>query len=328
MNCCMSRCANQRQARGVTSAASAVCRWVAAAALVVAAMGEGAWAQERASAEADSASERALLRAQQLVGDGRAREGRAVVDSLLAATVPTSPRYAAALFVRGALAPSAAAAEADYRRVAVEYPLSAKAAEALVRLAQLERARGDIAGALRHLERLRTEYAGGSVEPQSHLWVARTLLEAKDIPRGCIALGRAHARVPASDVEFRNQIEYEMRRCEGVDTTDLSGLAPSPRAAAASAASSPSPRSKAPRAVPPPGAGTFTVQVAATKTRAVAERLQKRLIARGYKARIESASGVYRLRVGRFTTHEEAEALDRAMRRRGINGFIAEVTGP
>ncbi|GAC1626521.1 MAG: hypothetical protein NVS4B2_05940 [Chloroflexota bacterium] len=277
------------------------------------------------SAEGDSASERALLRAQQLVGDGKSQEGRSLVDSLIAATPPGSARYASALFVRAALAPDAAAAESDYRRVAVEYPLAARAPEALLRLAQLERARGDQVGALRHFERLRTDYRGSAVEAQGHFWTARLLMESNDLPRGCAALAQAHATASGSDVEFRNQIDYEMRRCDGIDTV----ASPSARIAGAGPTAPPAGRGKARPApkgnISTSGTAVFTVQVAATKTRAVADRLRQRLAARGFKARIESGAGIHRLRVGRFATHEEAEVVERALRRKGINGFVAEV---
>src|SRR5690349_22100912 len=104
-----------------------------------------------------SATESVFVRAQRMVTAGQDSAGRAVVDSVLAATAEGTPRYAEALFWRASLSKTAAAAERDYRRIAVEYPVSARAPEALFRLAQLEMTRGDRAGARAHLERIQRE---------------------------------------------------------------------------------------------------------------------------------------------------------------------------
>ncbi|NUQ19672.1 MAG: hypothetical protein HOQ09_01800 [Gemmatimonadaceae bacterium] len=100
----------------------------------------------------------AYARAQVLVSTGDGAAGRAVVDSTLARVPAASLRYAEGLYWRAALAANALEAERDYRRVAVEYPLSPRVPAALIRLAQLEMARGDRALARQHLERLLGEY--------------------------------------------------------------------------------------------------------------------------------------------------------------------------
>ncbi|MDQ3673475.1 MAG: hypothetical protein M3365_03740, partial [Gemmatimonadota bacterium] len=106
-----------------------------------------AGAQTVSAAETDTM----FLRARRLVADGNGAAGRALADSLLAAATPGTPRYAEALFWRASVASTAAAAERDYRLLSIEYPLSPRAEEALLRLAQLEMARGDRSLALKHL---------------------------------------------------------------------------------------------------------------------------------------------------------------------------------
>ena len=71
-------------------------------------------------------------RARRLVSEGEGAAGRAIVDSILRAAAEGTPGYGDALFWRGALAETAAAAERDYRLVIVEYPLSRYADDGLL----------------------------------------------------------------------------------------------------------------------------------------------------------------------------------------------------
>src|SRR5215207_1202551 len=79
-------------------------------------------------------TEAVFVRAQQMVTAGQDAAGRAVIDSVLAATSDDTPRYAEALFWRATLSKTAAGAERDYRRIVVEYALSPRAQESLLRL--------------------------------------------------------------------------------------------------------------------------------------------------------------------------------------------------
>src|SRR2546430_16992790 len=74
-----------------------------------------------------------FVRAQTLVSDGNGAAGRALIDSVIAATPPMAPLYPQALFWRATLAASAADAESDYKHIVVDYPLAPQAADALLR---------------------------------------------------------------------------------------------------------------------------------------------------------------------------------------------------
>ncbi len=91
--------------------------------------------------------------------------------------------------------------------------------------------------------------------------------------------------------------------------------APRPRA---TAAASPAPRTAA--ATPPsprtadrpkrPAGGKFTIQVAAFRDRAAAERMLQQLAARGIEGYLEGTpAGIFRVRVGQFESREAARAL-------------------
>ena len=154
-----------------------------------------------------------FARAQTLVSDGNGVAGRALIDSVIAATQPTARLYPEALFWRATLAANAADAESDYKHIVVDYPLAPQAEDALLRLAQLELARGDRDGALGHLQRIPRDYPRSKSLARASYWTARVLFEKNDIPNACVANANALAQADASQVELRNQIQYQGQRC-------------------------------------------------------------------------------------------------------------------
>lgn len=154
-----------------------------------------------------------FTRAQDLVSDGNGAAGRALVDSVLKANSPSSRIYPQALFWRASLAASAADAESDYKHIVVDYPLAPQAEDALLRLAQLELARGDRDGALGHLQRIPRDYPRSKSLARAHYWMARVLFEKNDIPNACAANANALAGATADEVELQNQIQYQGQRC-------------------------------------------------------------------------------------------------------------------
>jgi cell division septation protein DedD len=195
-------------------------------------------------------------RAQTLVNDGNAVAGRALVDSMIAAAQPGSNDYAEGVYWRAVLAATAADAEMDYRRIIVDYPNSPRVEDALIRLAQLEIARGNYDGALRHLGRLAAEHPESPARARAGYWTARAMFDKNDIQGGCIAIADALARTSETDTELRNQINYLNQRCAGVSLTPAPVTGPpalpepttSPPAAAPPAAVVP----PAPQTIAPP----------------------------------------------------------------------------
>src|SRR6267142_4954336 len=154
-----------------------------------------------------------FVRAQGLVSDGNGAAGRALIDSVIAATQPTARLYPEALYWRASLASNAADAESDYKHIVVDYPLAPQAADALLRLAQLELARGDRDGALAHLQRIPRDYPRSKSLARASYWTARVLFEKNDVPNACVANASALAQADQSEVELKNQIQYQGQRC-------------------------------------------------------------------------------------------------------------------
>ena len=230
-------------------------------------------ARAQSSATPLSPNDSVFRRARRSVSDGNGAAGRAVVDSLLKREQEGSTGYGNALYWRGALAETAADAERDYRRVIVEYPLSAYADDALLAIAELEQARGDRAGALLHLQRFVKEHAASPARGTAAFAAARLAFEQRDARAGCAMIAEARASVPSTDVELRNQIDYAGARCNTADAGASAAVVTAPVGGATqpvarepasvkgkkvvpSIAQQTAPSAKAPKAVPPPLART------------------------------------------------------------------------
>lgn len=333
-----------------------------------------------------------FVRAQTLVSDGNGAAGRALVDSVLKATPSYAPLYPQALFWRASLASNAADAENDYKHIVVDYPLAPQAEDALLRLAQLELARGDREGALSHLQRIPRDYPRSKSLARASYWTARVLFEKNDVPNACAANASALSQATTDEIELRNQIQYQGQRCPSavpssvaanpaatdaipgtsapavttssvnvsVPNTASSTPAAHPAVDAAST-TAPSPikpmtapsgdtvpprqekaqppteaRDAAPsivvptKASPTPAkttrtAGEYSVQVAAYKHRADAEKLAATLIQRGYQARVDGDILPFRVRIGLYATENDAEAALKRIKAKHMEGFVTRV---
>lgn len=270
------------------------------------------------------ATDPVFVRAQQMVTAGQDADGRAVIDSVLRVTPEDTPRYAEALYWRATLSKTAAGAERDYRRIVVEYALSPRAQESLLRLAQLEMTREDRAGAKAHLERLQREYPTGMTSARGSALLAQIAFRDGDDVTGCRAAAAAKEGLPAGDVEQRNQLDYFASRCANL----AARLAADSVAKATPNAAAPPPASSSSDARTTTARGTssaqYSVQVAAFTTRTEAAALAKRLAARGYTVRVVGEKQPYRVRVGRYPTKARAEEAMRQMRNQNVRGIVVE----
>ncbi len=263
--------------------------------------------------------------AQRLAAEGRGDSARALVGQKLDSAPPGSAEYVDALYWRAVVAATAADAERDLRTIIVTYPASARSADALMRLAQLELARGDRDQAVAHLQRIVVEHPESPNRPRAAFWVARTLLDEGNLPTGCARLADASRLTPSTEVELANQIGYLQQRCQGVDTTAKTTATQAPARAASSAPPPPAP----PQATSGTAArGRYTVQVAAFSTLASANGLRDVLVARGYPARVVGAAKPFRVRVGRYATRADAEAAASAMRAKKLTAYVTSAETP
>ena len=213
-----------------------------------------------------------FARAQRLVAEGQGAAGRAIVDSVIRASAEGSDVFAEALFWRASLAATAAEAERDYRTLTVEYSMSPRAPDALMRLGQLELARGDRAEALRHLERLVLEHPTSPARARASYWMARVYFDGNDAPRACAAIDAARASAAPAEGALRSQLDSYATRCRGVvrrTNASDSAAASSTKVAVAAPApvvpSAPPPPVAAPTPTPPAAAGVVKAESTSTQ---------------------------------------------------------------
>jgi cell division septation protein DedD len=294
-----------------------------------------------------------FVRAQRMAAEGQGDAARALVQHEIDIAAAGSPRYVDALYWRAVVAATAADAERDLRRIIIEFPLSPRNEDALLRLAQLEMTRGDNDQALAHLQRLVIDHPASPSRARASFWMARVYFDKNQTPAACRSLADALHNTAAGQVEQRNQIDFWMQRCHGMDTAAVAtGTDSVTSVAASTTASTPpaAPPPPAPVSSPPPSAppsstttakrtttvttttvtrapassGKYTVQVGAYPTRAAAATLQKSLIARGYEARIYGTTSPYRVRVGYYDTRAQADAAAQQMKAKQIAVYVTE----
>ena len=294
----------------------------------------------------------ALRRAEQMVGEGHAAEGRALVDSVLAATQPGTPRYAEVLFTKASLAATAFETERDYRRVTVEYPSSPRADDALLRLAQLELARGDKEEARAHLMRLDRDRPPSATAPRANLSVAHAWFELNDPPRACAALAAAHSVTPSSQVEFIHQLDYASQPCAGLPTTVAAAppttASHTPLSVPLPAPTAPAPVAPTPVPVPAPSETTASVPaptstpvpapapvttapvttVPAPTTPKPSAPVPVPAPSRPAATTPRSGGGAYTVQVAAYDTRGAAEALATKLRDRGYEARVWGTAAP
>lgn len=264
----------------------------------------------RLSAQTDPRLQDAVRLAQA----GRMDSARAVVDRLLGALSSTDSVYPEALYTAGILSPDPQSVARHLQRVVVEFGLSAWADDALLRLTQFHFAQGDPAATVSAAERLRRDYPDSPLRARAAFPAARAYFDLKDESHGC-ALIREAMDGAGEDVEFKNQVSFYAARCP-LAPAALIDTVTGPDSAAANQAAPPA----------PPAPGVFAVQVLAVRSAAQVDELLTRLKVMGFDARVvRDTSGLFKVRVGRYATREEAQrAQTRLKARLGGQPFLVE----
>ncbi len=270
-------------------------------------------------------SEPRLASAIHLAQEGLGDSARGVVQRVIAATPPTDTLYPQALYARAMVAGDPEAMRRDLQRIAVEYPSSNWADDALLRLAQLDFAAGDLEGATRDLERLRLDYPDTPLLAQAALWAARAYFDRGDPRSACPWLDQGMNRV-GDDVELRNQLQFYRQRCSGALAAADSAHADSVKArAAADSTARADSAAKATKAAK--AKAKFRIQIAAVNTPAKADSIAKKIIRAGFEPVIEKDRGMLKIRLGAYGTHAEANAA-RARVRAKLGGKPFVVAEP
>ena len=273
-------------------------------------------------------------RAQRLANEGASAESRQLLDSLVRVSADGSEARAEALFWRATFAPDSQSAQTDYLTIVVDHALSPRAADALLRLGRFEFEHGDRESAARHLERLVLEHASAGVAGEGWYWLGRARLLDGDLAGGCAALDSALSRLPESDVERRRPAQHYAQPCKdlapGPTASVASDSTATPKRASGGARGDTANLARRESAAPPgrrdtaPAKPKFSVQIAAYDSRAGADLLAKKMIARGYTARVDSLK-LFHVRIGLYATRADAVVVANKLKQQGQAAIVVEV---
>jgi hypothetical protein len=302
-----------------------------------------------------------LRQAVALAQDGYRDSALAMVGAITASADQKTPRFAEALYTAGILATDPDSMRRLLQQVVVEQSLSPWADDALLRLAQLDYAGGNLPAAMRDLERLRADFPRSDVFADAAFWAARTYFDAHQEKPGCEWVGMGLARVADGSATVRDQLQTFARRCPAAALAEASAKAPAgaPRDTVVAdrrtdgqmdsvnaGRQTPDvgramPDTSRPAIQPvtpvetgasrPPDTTTtrdsrpttlYRVQVVAAGTRAQANETAARVRALGYDAVIAEEGAFLKVRAGGFTSRNDAAAAQRQLAREFPGAFI------
>jgi hypothetical protein len=167
-----------------------------------------------------------LRAAVSLAQEGKRDSALALVRAVQSSAERNTPRFAEALYTAGTLAADPDSMRRTLQQVVVEHPLSPWADDALLRLAQLDYAGGNLPAAMRDLERFRSDFPRSDVFADAAFWAARTYFDARQERTGCEWVGMGIARVADGSPTVRDQLQSFARRCPATALAEGSARAP------------------------------------------------------------------------------------------------------
>lgn len=148
-----------------------------------------------------------------LAQEGRGDSARAIVQQVLSGVTPSDPLYVEALLARARVAASADTMRRQLQEITVEHALSPWADDALLALAELEYASGNIPATTRNLERFRTDYPSSPLLSAAAFWAARAYFDTRNERAACEWVGMGMARIARAPADIAPQLEFFARRC-------------------------------------------------------------------------------------------------------------------
>ncbi|HUG28299.1 MAG TPA: SPOR domain-containing protein [Gemmatimonadales bacterium] len=271
----------------------------------------------RASAQEDPR----LVEAVRVAREGLADSARAMTARLLGSTASSASLYPEILFTIAIVAANEQDRRLYLRRVAIEHSTSPWADNALLELAQLEYATGNVEGTVRLVDQLLSDFPASDVTAEAAFWGARAAFDRNDGTRACAWLATGVVAA-GTDVELRNQLEFLNLRCQGPVAESGPPVSPAPTPAPAPAPPPPPPPTTRPTAGP-----AWYVQVAALGDRVAIDRTVESLRQMGYEPVVLPGPGaLQRVVAGRFSTRALAQAeVARVRSRFGGQPFVISV---
>lgn len=222
--------------------------------------------------------------------EGGSDSARTLVSGLLQATPPTDTLYPQVLYTMGLVSRSVEDMRRNYTRVAVEFNNSDWADDATYRLGLLDYAAGNVANAVRQMDKLRNDYPDSPLIGPAAEWAARALFDQKKAREACSWLTSGIEKAQ-NDVELRNRLDFMSARCTPQALADTSPSAPS----------------APPASVPANSVRSgFGVQVGAVNTQAAADKLLASLKGGGFPTYLVREGPLFKVRAGPYADRPSA----------------------
>ncbi|HET8622063.1 MAG TPA: SPOR domain-containing protein [Gemmatimonadales bacterium] len=284
-----------------------------------------------------------LVGAVRLAQEGLSDSARATVARLASRIEPTDSMYPQVLYTRALIAADPRDMRTDLQRVAVEYASSNWADDALLRLALLEYAGGQLDVAARNLEQIALDHSASPLYARAAYWAGRIYFELRRPADACRWLRAGRAKV-GPDADLDAQLAASASRCSNVADASPAPAAPVAAAPAPAAAATPgradttlaavTPSSQAPDSAsrpspaapsPMPRAPLFRIQIAAVNSQAAADSIAERARKAGADTVVVVREApYYKVRVGAYSTRAAAAAaLPDARKRFHGSPFVA-----
>ncbi len=247
-----------------------------------------------------------LKEAIRLATEGQADSARSLTSAWIARLQPADSLYPKALYAAGVVAGDMDTALQYLRRVSIEYSRSEWADDALLRMAQMAFAQGQLRSAIRSAKSVLLDYPFSDLRADAAYWSGRAYLASGELDEACPLLRRA-VETAGDNYEVENRANYYLQRCPA-------------------SGEDPDEAGRAPNAAPQGGGTVYSVQVAAMQSAAAADELMQRLHAEGYEPHvIRDSDGLLKVRVGRFPRRADAERLLGKLRALvGTTPFVVE----
>lgn len=268
-------------------------------------------------ASASAQEDPRLVEAVRVAREGLADSARAMTARLLGSTASGAALYPEILFTVALVAANEQDRRLYLRRVAIEHSTSPWADNALLELAQLEYATGNVEGTVRLVAQLLSDFPASDVTAEAAFWGARAAFDRNDAARACAWLSTGVVAA-GTDVELRNRLEFLNLRCQGPVAAGETPVIPAP---------APAPPPPPPPTTRPSAGPAWYVQVAALGDQVAIDRTVEALRQMGYEPVVLSGPGALRRVVaGRFSTRALAQAeVVRVRSRFGGQPFVISV---
>ncbi len=249
----------------------------------------------------------------QLAQDGYGDSARTMIGGILARMPAGDASLPEALYTAALVARTGDSTSRLLKRISVDFPSSAWADKAQLRLVLLAYGNGDMEDAVGRVGRLFSDYPASPVIPAAALWGARAAFEDQKAQQACDWITRGLAAV-GDDVEIRNQLQFMKQRCnvgEGAriapPVAETLRAGPPPRTDTATRRPVPPPPPPPPPPAPAAARSPWRIQVAAIADKAVIRRLTQRIEAAGFKVYlVDGPRGLTKVQAGPFATRAAA----------------------